>query len=472
MISSISVRGSGAAANGLSRLFIAAVGVVAVSFALYRAPVWFDTWSPGAVAAGVGAAFALLLLAVAVAVRGSAPAVRRVAVEIAFLGGALAIAEATLLALSPQDWSDSPFVRQIVSRERAARAAGVGFDGRLRSEVTHDLRAAGQNAVPGLFQDVMQHPNAMAAIRSRDLLPLSNFSNALVVECNEGNGYLTFKTGEHGFNNPADLVEGEVDVAVVGESFALGHCVAPLASAVSRVRKAFPRTANFGIAGSRVLSQLGVFREYVEPLQPRVVVWFVNVNFAAPREEANQPVLLRYLEDPSFSQHLLQRQAEVDSFLREIVTPLNQQRDAEMRREIDSGTSFPWGRMLKLDTVRGMVNFAAAQRAPALPDMTHFQRALDRVVDATHRWAGEVVVVVLPSYELSMGRPQDVARYEAVLASLDPQRVGIVDGAALFAAQPDMLGLYTLRIDNHPSESGHALIGDAVVAAIKGRIKP
>jgi hypothetical protein len=127
--------------------------------------------------------------------------------------------------------------------------------------------------------------------------------------------------------------------------------------------------------------------------------------------------------------------------------------------------------MLKLTTVRSMLDFAAVQQAPP-PDMTVFRRALDRVVEAARGWGGEVVVVVLPSHELSARRSQDVARYRAVLASLDPSRVGIVDGAALFAKQPDVPGLYTLRIDNHPSERGHAIIGGAVVAAIKGRSKP
>jgi hypothetical protein len=471
MISSVSFRGSVSAATGVYRLFIAAVGVVAVLFAVYRAPAWFDAWSPGAVAGGVGAAVVLLLLTIGVALRGSAPAVRRVAVEFAMLGGALVAAEATLLALAPHEWSDSPFVQQMASRERAAHAAGVDFDDRLRTEVTRELRAAGQDAVSSFLQDVIHHPDAMAAIRSRGILPLSNVSNALVVECNEGNGYLQFKTGEHGFNNAPGLVDGAVDVAVIGESFALGHCVPPSASAVARVRNEFPRTANFGIAGSRVLSQLGVFREYVEPLEPRVVVWFVNVNFAEARQEANQPVLVRYLDDPQFSQHLLQRQAEVDSFLREVVAPLNEQRDTATRRELAAGTPFPWGRFLQLATLRSMADFAGVQRAPPPPDMTDFQRALDRMVEATHRWAGEVIVVILPSYELSTQRSQNVARYHAMLASLDPSRVGIVDGPALFATQADMPGLYTLRIDNHPSERGHAVIGDAVVAAIKERIK-
>jgi hypothetical protein len=38
----------------------------------------------------------------------------------------------------------------------------------------------------------------------------------------------------------------------------------------------------------------------------------------------------------------------------------------------------------------------------------------------------------------------------------------------LFAAQPDVASLYTLRIENHPSEKGHALLADRVLEAIAG----
>ena len=57
-----------------------------------------------------------------------------------------------------------------------------------------------------------------------------------------------------------------------------------------------------------MLSQLGVFREYVESLEPPVVVWFVNSNFAESRDEASQPVLLGISNDPTFSQRLRERQ--------------------------------------------------------------------------------------------------------------------------------------------------------------------
>ena len=55
--------------------------------------------------------------------------------------------------------------------------------------------------------------------------------------------------------------------------------------------------------------------------------------------------------------------------------------------------------------------------------------------------------------------------------ALRDSAVTVVDGAALFASEPDYLRLYKLRMDNHPSELGHAVLGEAVVAAINSTEK-
>jgi hypothetical protein len=334
------------------------------------------------------------------------------------------------------------------------------------------LQSSGLFAVPGFTLANLGNPAVVDAIRERGLLPLSNVANATVVECNEGPGYLQFRSDQFGFNNPPGLAAGPIDVAVIGESAALGHCVAPSKSAVDRVRAAFPQTANFGMAGSRVLSQLGAFREYVEPLQPSVVVWFVNVNYAEPRHETEQPVLMRYLHDASFSQGLRQRQLEVDSFMRDVNEPLHRRLDHALREELDDASALSFKQLLKLGEVRGIVDAdLGSQREPEAPDLSEFELAVNAVAETVRRWGGRVIVVVLPSYEISEGRPQNIERYEAVTAALHDSPVTVVDGAALFAAEPDHLRLYTLRMDNHPNEQGHAVLGDAVIAAINSKEK-
>jgi len=451
---------------GLRRLFVVAVALGALAVAIYRAPDWLEIWSTAAVGVTLAAVATLLLLATWIAIQGSARAVKRTVLEILFLGCALLAAEAVLFARSPETWSDNSVVQRMIARERAAHAQRLQFDLRLRSDVVRDLEARGLDAVPGLAQGMAFDPTLAAAIAERGVVPLSNASNAYVVECNEGLGYFQFRSDEHGFNNPPGLASGAVDVAVVGESLALGHCVAPSKSAVDLVRKQYPRTANFSVAGSRVLSHLGTFREYVEPLRPKTVLWFVNINFADPREEDEQAVLRRYLAEPSFSQNLRQRQPEVDSIVREIVVPAILKEDQTLRKELEQPV--PLQRVIKLREVRSLIDLGPALRrsAPQV-DLSRFDSAIQLAARTVRNWGGKLIVVVLPNYALSMGGRTSRARYYEVMNVLDASTLQIVDGAALFAAQPDVRSLYTLRIENHPSERGHALLADAILAAMR-----
>ena len=470
MTISFSLKGLEPMSVRIGRVVVAAAGIATLALALYRMPVWLDAWSTTAVVVAVTSALAGLVLAVGIAVRGSVRAVERAAAEISLLVCALVAAEAILLLRAPEKWSDDPLVQQSIVHERAARAEGIAYDGRLPAEVVGELQAQGLDAVPGFASTLMANAAVATAIRERGLLPLSNVANALVVECNEGPGYFQFRSDEFGFNNPPGLAAGPVDIAVIGESMALGHCVSPSASAVDLVRARFPRTANFGIAGARVLSQLGVFREYVEPLEPKVVVWFVNVNFAEPQYESDRPRLMRYLDDATFSQGLRRRQRDVDSFVREVTVPLRLRRDHALREELDGPFPFPFDRVIKLSEIRGVVDSQSAiRRPPALPDLSQFERALHRVTETAGRWGGSVIALILPSYALSVGRPGDVARYNAVADVLRASSVTVVDGVALFAAEPDSLSLYTLRMDNHPNERGHAVLAEALIEAIDSK---
>jgi len=451
---------------------VAGTGVAALVLAIYQAPDWLASWSTGAAVGAVGVSSALVLAAIAIAAYGNAGVVKRIAAEVILLAAALLAAEFVLVARAPEGWSDDPVLQRMAARERAAAAQGLAYDRRFPADVVGEYRSQGHEAVSRFAQQITGSSEIASAVRERGLLPLSNVSSTTVVECNEGNGFLVFRSDEFGFNNPPGLASGPVDIAIIGESLALGHCVPPSTSAVDRIRNRFPRTVNLGITGSRVLAQLGVFREYVEPLEPPVIVWFLNLNAAEARDEGSQPLLTRYLNDETFSQHLRERQHDVDEFQRDFVVPLQLGRDAMLREKRDD-LAFPLDRVIKLREVRSLIDFGSLlPQAPQAPDLSHFDRALAQVVDKARGWNGQVILVLLPSYETVTQSPQSVARYEAILGAVDPSMVGLVDGVALFDEQRDKPSLFTLRIDNHPSERGHAVLADAVIAAIQSRINP
>src|SRR5262245_21129931 len=149
MIISFSVKSSEPAVVRIGRALVAAAGVAILAVALYRIPVWLGAWSASAVVVAVTSAIAALVLAGGLAVRGSVRAVERTAAEVSLLVCALLAAEAILLLRAPEKWSDDPLVQQSLVHERAARAEGIAYDGRLPAEVVGQLRAQGLDAVPG-----------------------------------------------------------------------------------------------------------------------------------------------------------------------------------------------------------------------------------------------------------------------------------------------------------------------------------
>ena len=189
--------------------------------------------------------------------------------ELALLGVSLVSVE----ACDCRSESD-PASRQL-AREKVAETLGIPFDSRTVSQVVDQLRLQGMDALPGIGARWAQLPQVREHLPD-GLYPLSHASRAAIVECNENGRYLIYRSDEFGFNNPPRLVaSGNVTVAVVGESFALGHCVPQEQSLVGVIRRTIPRTATFGRAGNGTLAELASFREYVEPLRPRVVLWTV-----------------------------------------------------------------------------------------------------------------------------------------------------------------------------------------------------
>lgn len=84
------------------------------------------------------------------------------------------------------------------------------------------------------------------------------------------------------------------------------------------VRSQRPHAVNLGINGHGPLTILATLKDYGPGLRPRLVLWFYyegNDLRDLDGWKKNSPLLMKYLT-PSFSQHLFERQPEIDRSLR------------------------------------------------------------------------------------------------------------------------------------------------------------
>jgi hypothetical protein len=149
---------------------------------------------------------------------------------------------------------------------------------------------------------------------SSDLVPLGGMSNVETYMCREAGQDVLYRSDEYGFNNPRGIWSKPIDLAIIGDSFAHGLCVRTADQIANIVRKTIPATVNLGILGAGPLAELGVLREYLVPHKPRVVAWmFYEGNDVDT--VGQQPLMARKYLDSSFSQHLIERQPQIDSLL-------------------------------------------------------------------------------------------------------------------------------------------------------------
>lgn len=237
---------------------------------------------------------------------------------------------------------------------------------------------------------------------------------------------------------------------------------------VGRLRRAHPRTANFSLAGTRPLSQLAAFREYIEPLRPAVVVWTVNAEYAHPMEQNQDSFLLRYL-DPHFLQHLSLRQDEVDAIVRKLIPMLEARSEQQIRAETARAERERFISALKLPLIRRHLGPGErwSRWARAAERSEQFELVLRLARDTLAQWNGQLVVVLLPTYEEVVNdQAVPAIAHDHLAERVRALGITVIDGTALFKEQTDPAALFTFRMNGHPTGSGHRLLAERLIAKL------
>jgi hypothetical protein len=417
---------------------------------------------------GVVAVFvAPLLLGIAfvhMASRLPAHRVQRLLLEFVLLGLSIPVIEAGLTEFA---WT-SPSAQ--MQRFATADKLHIPFDHRYKSQVVEAMRSDGINAYPGMPRDLLWQSDIKQRVGS-SFYPLAQVASSSIVDCNETGSYLVYRTDEYGFNNPAGIYDsGRIDIAAVGSSFTLGYCVPPGHAFMALLQQRYPRTLNFGIAGSHVPTMYATFREYVEPLHPPLVLWVLYPN-AIEYYELDDPIIHRYVNDPEFSQHLVDRRAEVDQFMRDKVTPIQWELDRRSAKVIAEADERRWRDIPRLPLLRDKVVplvKGTLERPPPLNDFAPSIQIIGEVKRRVEGWGGHLVIVIIPVFDELISKQYSPSQSSVhIIDLLKPLNVHIINGVTCFRQQRDPTMLYTMGMSNHFNENGHRLFADYVDADLR-----
>ena len=346
------------------------------------------------------------------------------------------------------------------------------FDNRTKLEVVADLRKQGIDAVPAVFPSALWENRTRSGVKSaieingREVIPLGGISKKLTVMCNESGKWITYRSDEHGFNNPEGIWSSrDLSIAAVGDSFVFGACVPADANFVSLVRKKYSSTLNLGINGAGPLVEFAAVKEFLPGFRPRVTLWFyLELNDQLDLLQERQSELLnRYLQG-HFNQGLMARQSEIDQALSHYVDLKRKMAETDAFRErLKDGVE-----LIKLSTLRkklGLIHGISQVEASSESDEIQI-RLFREILRKTHAliktWNGTLYFVYLPAWERYKGGAGSDNR-EAILALVKGLRIPIIDIHEAFQTHGDPLRLFPFRQRGHYNEEGHRIVAEAVL---------
>jgi hypothetical protein len=203
------------------------------------------------------------------------------------------------------------------------------------------------------------------------------------------------------------------------------------------------------------------------------VLWFFceGTDLYDLQEEAKSPLLMRYLES-DFSQHLLDRQGEIDHLLGRFVADTSVPAGEVISEDRWSKSIDEWLQIFKLSTLRSKLRLIygiSSNEARALSMLGHgnhnlFRDALAQAKVITSGWGGTLYFVYLPSWGRYGGDSTladiEHTRVLKVVSSLD---IPIIDVQPAFQAQNDPLALFPGRRFGHYNEAGNQIVAATVL---------
>ena len=241
----------------------------------------------------------------------------------------LAYSGSAVTSLGAQAWLSFPQdgnVRVAAERMKTMQETHREFDTRSRLEVVLDMRAHGVKAYPDVFPMVLfapssgEHIQSALVSRQEEFLPVAGMAMTTTVFCNESGEYIFYEIDENGFHNPRGIWgRRPAELLALGDSYTHGVCVPSDKGFVAVIRARHPDTVNLGVNSHGPLTSLATLKEYGPILRPKLVLWFYyegNDLRDLNGWEKNSLLLMKYVSS-SFSQHLFERQPEIDRALKD-----------------------------------------------------------------------------------------------------------------------------------------------------------
>jgi hypothetical protein len=321
-------------------------------------------------------------------------------------------------------------------------------------EVIKSFKAEGTDAVPIIYSSYLIEQDGTS------LFTLGGISNKTTVGDNEGGKYSIYLSDRYGFNNPdSEWDSTNINWLMIGDSFTRGTAVQVGEEIAGQIRYLTnSNVINLGMVNNGPLIELATLTEYAKSLRPKKVLWVYYENdLDNMNTNKSVPLLMKYLED-DFSQHLMDRQEEINRELKEL---------------LDKQILLSKTELLRLSLLRAKIRKLIGSEPEYMQNASTkidplFSKILTKAKERTEAWGGELYFIYLPSLYFIESIDDEVYRKKTEMIELvKGLSIPVIDiHHEVFSDHPDPLSLFPLRMSGHYNARGYSEVAKAIVSSI------
>jgi hypothetical protein len=319
---------------------------------------------------------------------------------------------------------------------------GNNYDNRSKIEIYEDIKKNNKKVavtVGSIFHDT----------DSEKILTFSGVSNYQTIMCNENGYYAIYDSDRHGFNNPDDQWDRDVDFILIGDSFVHGGCVNRPNDIASNLRKFNLTGLNLGIGGNGPLTNFAILREY--NIKNKNIIWFFyeGNDLANLEREIQNKYLINYLKDSSFTQNLKFKQKLLNKLI--LSTIQDEIKKVHTEKKINYNEIF--SRVIKLYYLR---QFIFTYPKP------EFEQILKLTKNFSQKSKSKLYFVYLPDFytvKTNLKKPY-FYKVKKIVNGLNIPFIDIHE--EVFKKEKEPLVLFPFKQNGHYTEAGYEKISEVI----------
>lgn len=299
------------------------------------------------------------------------------------------------------------------------------------------------------------------------LYPLSGVSNINTIFCNEVGEWKIYKSDKYGFNNKNINYEKDIEILIIGDSFAEGSCVNYENSFQGNFSKKGFNSISLGKGGNDTLLSFATLKEYIENFKPKKVIWFHYVNDVEDisfiiKNKNKKKFIFKYLENDDFSQNLILRQNEIDKFLINSI----EKNKRNLDRKFLIRKSFRYSelkRILTFYNIRQLIftKFKSNNSYKYREELKLFEKAIVKSVNITKKFNSEFIFVYIP-WQNNYTINKEHSLKKEVFKILDTKKINYIDVDKIFKKNKNPSNFYN-RNQVHFNETGFKEISNYII---------